>query len=99
MTPDDDVIRLLIARLARPHRSGGHAIERATLLAAGADFGAVMTWIHAHGGEPEAPVARSARGLHGARHAARDPSPLRFILPAGALDRARTGATQAGRTP
>jgi hypothetical protein len=98
MTPDDDVIRLLVAGLARPHRSGGHTIERATLLAAGADFNAVVTWIHAHGGEPEAPAARSARGLHGARHAS-ELTPQRFVLPAGALDRARAGATQARETP
>jgi hypothetical protein len=66
-------------------------IERATLLAEGADFDAVMAWIEAHGGEPEAPAAsRSKRGLHSPRLASgagagADPTPLRFILPAGAL--------------
>src|SRR4051794_6372262 len=98
MTPDDDVIRLLVAGLARPHRSGGHTIERATLLAAGADFSAVVTWIQAHGGEPEPAAARSARGLHGTRGAG-DLAPLRFVLPGGALDRARAGASLARETP
>jgi hypothetical protein len=31
---DDDAIRVLVTRLARPHRSGGRVIERATLLGA-----------------------------------------------------------------
>jgi hypothetical protein len=85
--PDDDAIRDLVARLARPHPSGGRVIERATLLASGADFRAVMRWIEAHGGRPEAPAApRSERGLYGSRDTARrDPEPLRFILPPTAL--------------
>ena len=86
---DDEAIRVLVARLARSHRSGGHVIERASLLAAGADFQAVMTWIEAHGGTPELPVAtRSTLGLHSPRPAAssaRPATPLRFIVPAGAL--------------
>ncbi|MBA3328507.1 MAG: hypothetical protein H0T43_09425 [Solirubrobacterales bacterium] len=84
----DESIRVLLTRLARPHRSGGRVVERATLLAEGADFAAVMTWIEAHGGEPEAPAAaRSHLGLHGERldAAATEPTPLRFILPAAAL--------------
>jgi hypothetical protein len=89
--PDDDAIRELVARLARPHRSGGRVIERATILAEGADFRVVMAWIEKHGGEPEAPSApRAQRGLHSARLASgsagsADPTPLRFILPAAAL--------------
>jgi hypothetical protein len=85
---DDDTIRVLVTRLARPHRSGGRVIERATLLAEGADFRAVMRWIEAHGGEAEAPAApRSHLGLHSERlnAAGSAPTPLRFILPAGAL--------------
>jgi hypothetical protein len=77
----------LVARLARAHASGGHVIERAAIIAEGADSQAVITWIIAHGGIPEAAEATSRRrGLHGAlRHAgggsdARNPS--RFILPA-----------------
>jgi hypothetical protein len=86
---DDEAIRLMVTRLARPHRSGGRVIERATLLAEGADFRAVMTWIEAHGGQAEAPAApRSQGGLHSSRvDAGRDdPTPLRFILPANALN-------------
>ena len=62
-------------------------IERASLLAEGSDFDAVIAWIEAHGGEPEAPaVPRSQGGLHSSRMAApADATPLRFILPAGAL--------------
>ena len=96
---DDDMIRALIARLARPHPSGGVAIERAALLASGADFGAAMTWIHAHGGRSEVPPAHAERGLHGARQAAGKAPPLRYTLPAGALQRASDGATQGRETP
>lgn len=84
--PDDDAIRLLVARLARPHRTGGRAVERAALLAAGGDFGVVMMWIRAHGGAPEAPAESLGHGLHGARAGVGDPTPLRYILPAGALE-------------
>ena len=83
---DDVAIQELVARLARAHASGGHVIERAAIIAEGADSQAVITWIIAHGGIPEAAEATSRRhGLHGAlRHAgggsaARNPS--RFILP------------------
>ena len=83
---DDDAMRLLVTRLARPHRSGGRAIERASLLSSGADFDAAMTWIVAHGGEPELPAAsRASGGLHSARLSGNAPAPLRFVLPAGAL--------------
>ena len=87
---DDEAMRLLVTRLARPHRSGGRVVERASLLASGADFAAAMAWLEAHGGEPEALPAASAaprRGLHSARLSARDgdATPLRFILPAAAL--------------
>lgn len=84
----DAEIRSLVIRLSRPHRSGGRVIERAAVLAEGADFDAVMDWITAHGGTPEAAApAKAARGLHAPRQSAEvaDPVPLRFILPAGAL--------------
>lgn len=89
-TVDDDAIRALVTRLARPHSSGGEVIERAAILAEGADFAAVMTWITAHAGIPEAQVAKaSSHGLHGSRASysggAAPPPPLRFVLPAGAL--------------
>jgi hypothetical protein len=85
---DDDAILTLLTRLARPHRSGGKVVERAAILAAGADSSTVVDWILAHAGEPEetAPASRS-RGLHGARlgNAAAPRAPQRFVLPAGVL--------------
>ena len=88
---DDDAIRSLVIRLGRAHRSGGIVIERAAIVAHGADSETVMTWIAAHDGAPEAAVETSPRrGLHGSRmHAAGGSearAPSRFILPAGALD-------------
>ncbi len=80
---DEESIRRLVTRLARPHRSGGRVIERASLLSSGADFDAVMEWIEANGGKPEAAVASSTHhGLHGARGGdGPAPKPLRFVLP------------------
>lgn len=88
---DDDAIRSLVTRLARPHPSGGTVIERAAIVAEGADSGAVLSWIVAHGGTPEAAVETSTRhGLHGSRlHASGGSGPraaARYVLPAGALD-------------
>jgi hypothetical protein len=86
---DDDAILALVSRLARPHRSGGQVIERAAILAAGADSPAVIDWILAHAGTPEEVVSTTPRrGLHGTRltdatGAARPPQ--RFVLPAGVL--------------
>ncbi len=87
---DDDAILALVTRLARPHPSGGEVIERAAILAEGADFAAIMAWITAHGGKPETTVsAVPRRGLHGARlndsGRAEPRPPLRFVLPAGTL--------------
>jgi hypothetical protein len=88
---DDDAIRELVIRLARPYPAGGEVIERAAILAEGADSAAVMAWITDHAGVPEAAVASAPRaGLHGARlggggGAADSKTPLRFVLPAGAL--------------
>jgi hypothetical protein len=89
---DDAAIRQLVTDLARPRASGGHAIERAALLAAGSDFGAIEAWILRHGGEPEvaAVTASAAGGLHGlgadatARRAP-DGRPVRYQLPVGTL--------------
>ena len=88
---EEDAIRSLVIRLARAHPSGGTVIERAALVAEGADFEAVMTWILAHGGKPEASPQTSPRhGLHGSRiNASGRPeprAPSRFVLPSGALD-------------
>jgi hypothetical protein len=88
---DDEAIRSMVTRLARDHPSGGSVVERAAIVAEGADFDAVMAWIVAHGGKPEAVAETSSRhGLHGSRlHASGGSGPraaARFIFPAGALD-------------
>ena len=87
---DDPAIRALLARLARPHKSGGQVIERAAILAEGADFPDVLAWINAHHGAPEAAVAApSGRGLHGPRVSDRGEgqqrAPHRYVLPTGTL--------------
>jgi hypothetical protein len=87
---DDEAIRALVRRLARSHPSGGEVIERAAILAEGADFAAVMAWIVAHAGQPETTVSAGPKGgLHGswlAAGAGAEPrTPLCFVLPAGAL--------------
>jgi hypothetical protein len=87
---DDDPIRSVVTRLGRKHPSGGMVIERAAILAEGADFEAVMAWIVAHGGRPEATVKKApASGLHGSRGQSEDAGrarpPSRFVLPADAL--------------
>ena len=90
-TMEDAEIRTLLKRLARPDSSGGGVIERAAILAEGADGEAVLAWLTAHGAVPEAaaPVV-AGRGLHSARlegiggNAQR--APRRFRLPPGALD-------------
>ena len=87
---EEEAIRTLVKRLSRRHRSGGQVIERAAILAAGADSYAVLRWIVAHAGEPEelAPVS-TARGLHAERRqdtgAVDGRTPLRYVLPPGAL--------------
>jgi hypothetical protein len=88
---EDDDIRDLVTRLSRPHASGGDVIERAAILAEGADFTAVMSWITAHDGRAEEAVSAAPKGgLHGerfsAREAAKPNNPRRFVLPAGALN-------------
>lgn len=87
---DDDAICALITRLARPHASGGEVVERAAILAEGADFAAVMAWISARGGVPETTASSTvSRGLHGSRlhdgGGAEARTPNRIVLPAGAL--------------
>ena len=87
---DEDTIRALVTRLSRPHPSGGDVIERAAILAEGAESTAVVAWIIAHQGTPEAAVARpSQSGLHGSRLndavGAASSQPSRYVLPAGTL--------------
>jgi hypothetical protein len=89
---EDDLIRALVGRLARPHSSGGVVIERAAILASGADSAAVLSWIATHKGEPEAErEALAAPGglyggrLSGNRSARPSARPSRYILPPGSL--------------
>ncbi len=87
---NDLEITALVKRLGRTHRSGGIVIERAAILAAGADYPAIMAWITAHAGTPEttAPTGRS-HGLHGSRindgNTPASRQPMRFVLPASAI--------------
>jgi hypothetical protein len=88
---DDQAIRSLVTRLGRSHPSGGTVVERAAIVAEGADSRAVVTWIVDHGGTPEVAVPTShRRGLHGAlMHpggGSEPRAPSRYVLPAGALD-------------
>lgn len=87
---DDESIRSMVRRLGRRHPSGGTVIERAAILAEGADFEAVMAWILDHGGRPEATVTKApSSGLYGSRGQSDDARPARppsrFVLPADAL--------------
>ena len=88
---NDLEINELVSRLSRPHSSGGVVIERAAILAAGADFPAVMDWITAHAGTPDTAASATRRhGLHGSRfdggNEATSRAPLRYVLPADALN-------------
>ncbi len=88
---NDDEIRALVSRLSRRHPSGGTVIERAAIVAEGADSAAVVAWILGHDGEPEAAADTSSkRGLHSPRLSGaigQEPSaPARYVLPAGALN-------------
>lgn len=89
--PAGDAILKVVRRLSRPHASGGHVIERATLLAEGSSSAAIITWIVDHAGEPEFAETPASRGggLHGDRRgvagASRGSKPLRYVLPPEAL--------------
>ncbi len=87
---DDETIRILVSRLSRQHSSGGEVIERAAILAEGADSAEILEWIVAHKGQPEAQVPTAAKGgLHSARLSERagtdSPTPRRYVLPPGVL--------------
>jgi hypothetical protein len=86
---DDDPIRDVVVRLSRPDAIGGHTIERAVIVAEGIRHPAIVDWILAHGGTPEAaPAARATSGLHGPRQSAsatQGGPPQRYVLPAGSL--------------
>jgi hypothetical protein len=84
-------ISALVTRLSRPYPAGGVVIERAAILAAGADYPAVMDWIFAHSGAAEVAVPAAAnRGLHGSRltggGTTASQKPLRFVLPVDAFN-------------
>ena len=88
---DDAEIRAMLTRLARPKRGGGHVIEGAAIRAEGSDFDAIEAWILAHGGQPEAQVAKAPTGgLFGDRFtdtdAQRNLGTTRYELPADALE-------------
>ena len=91
LVPNDEEIRALLSRLSRRHPSGGTVIERAAIVAEGADSAAVVAWILDHAGKPEAAVQSSSKGgLHSARVSeplrAGPRAPARYVLPAGALN-------------
>lgn len=65
-------------------------IERAAILAEGAEFPVIEAWITAHDGRPEEMAApASGGGLHSARMTggvdAAPRTPQRYVLPAAAL--------------
>ena len=86
---NEQEITTLIARLAlAPVRRRRR--QRAAILAAGSDSPAIINWIIAHAGTPEAtaPPSRGG-GLHGSRikdgDAPASQAPLRYVLPSQTL--------------
>jgi hypothetical protein len=88
----DEEIRALVARLSRPDRNGGRVIERAAIMAEGANSAAILDWLAASSWKPEEPVASTAErggsGLHGMRREsergrAQAQAPRRYISPSG----------------
>ena len=82
---DEETIRALVKRLSRPHPSGGKVIERAAIMAEGADFRSVIRWIVAQGGKPEGTSATRGGGLHGELrdHGGAAAEARRLVLPPG----------------
>ena len=88
MVTDEQRIRNVVARLSRRHESGGSVIERAAIVAEGADSQTIVAWIVAHDGQPEFVASAPARGgLHGGRPSADvfGGAPRRYVLPPGVL--------------
>lgn len=90
---EESAIRDIVVRLARPARSGGHTVERAAMLAEGADFGDIEAWIISRGGSPQEPAGAKPSGgggLHGDRDRTNrmraSAPPARYVLPASALE-------------
>jgi hypothetical protein len=85
---DDETIRKLLMRLSRQDRSGGRVIERAAILAEGADSQSIVAWVLAHDGQPEVLAPAGGRGgLHGSRLNGdmSSSTPRRYVLPPGVL--------------
>jgi hypothetical protein len=87
---DDEQIRAVVTRLSRHHPSGGMVVERAAVIAEGCDSAAILSWIAAHDGQPEAlSPSKSSGGLHHSRSdRAADTDarpPRRYVLPPDAL--------------
>ncbi len=85
-----DAIAVLVKRLARPHPSGGTAIDRAVILAEGTHSRAILAWIAEHGGTPDSTLPHPPNnGLHSRSQGAgveRQAAPARrYILPAQAF--------------
>ena len=87
LTREESAIRAVVTRLSRTDPSGGSVIERAAIVAEGADSQAIIEWIVAHAGRPEAIVPPAAgRGLHSGRMTrGAEQQPRRYVLPAGVL--------------
>jgi hypothetical protein len=92
----EEEIRALVARLSRPNRSGGRVIERAAIMAEGANSAAILEWLAAASWQPEEPMAatphRAGSGLHGMRResergGAATQAPRRYVSPADGRDR------------
>jgi hypothetical protein len=88
----DDEIRAVVERLSRPDRAGRRVIERAAIMAEGANSAAILEWLAASSWTPEEPAAsttdRGGSGLHGMRREsergrARTQAPRRYVSPAG----------------
>jgi hypothetical protein len=87
---DDDAICVLVKRLSRPDGLGGAVIERAAIMAEGSESAAILAWIVAHDGQPDAVApAVSVQGVHGARFGGGRgigaSPPRRYVLPLDAL--------------
>ncbi len=87
---EEQAIRAIVVRLARPSGSGAHVVERAAILAEGSDCAEIEAWILREGGEPCSDAAMpQGRGPHAERANARSApagaAPARYVLPASAL--------------
>jgi hypothetical protein len=88
---DDEAIHSVVKRLSRQHPSGGYVIERAAIVAEGADSQEILEWIASHDGRPEAQVSSApSGGLHRERmeagRATSSAGPRRYVLPPGAVN-------------